>query len=671
MASLQLPIRREIDGLRSVAVIPVILYHMGFSLFSKGFLGVDIFFVISGFLIGGILLRQLEETGTISFRDFYERRVRRIFPALAIMMPVVFGIAWLVLAPNEFKNFTQSALFANFSLSNNYFLNSVSYFDPGTEKLPLIHTWSLAVEEQFYIIFPLLLWAFQRLRFKQGQVILGISTLFATSFILRSVTVISDSSSAFYLLQFRAWELLAGVLAFFAKKHLQTRPWLANSLSSVGFILILISLFVDLDTIFWAGSSEFTAVLGSALFVAYASTSDLVGRLLSWKPFVGIGLISYSLYLWHQPIFALVRASSLQTVDANQLLLWLPIVFAVATASWYFIERPFRDRKVMPTKRLLWATATLSVMTTILAISITQPASSFASYKLDNNPKVDSLSHTTAPAIQNVSAAELEARLSPNYGVDRVCTLFIYHKKKCTTGSGTGSPTVALWGDSFSMHMVQALRDSPTKARFIAQTLITCNPVVGLAPKNAANGLGGARNCLKTNQGFFNYLMSSEAKSTIRTVILASHWENLTVTGKTTLDSRGVLSKDPAKPALYIRNTISALQNAGYRVVVFSSPAYTNNDSGACLVTAALKHLPLASCNFPLSQNQSTGPNALLEGIASGANKFVRLVPLMCPNNMCLASVGNTLIYRDQYHISREGSAYLGRTYDIMGLALG
>jgi peptidoglycan/LPS O-acetylase OafA/YrhL len=628
---------------------------MGFQWFERGLLGVDIFFVISGFLIGGILLSELEKTGSLNFRHFYERRLRRIVAPLLMMMLMTFAASWFIVSPAEFVSVSKSAVFANFSLSNYFFLGSISYFDPSTANLPLIHTWSLAIEEQFYLALPLLLWLVSRTRLK--RFIPGILiAIFVASAVFRAVSLPSNPDGVFYLIEFRAWELLGGVLAFILAKRSKLGERSRSFLSSSGLLAIVLAYTFDLSKLAPAISNELVAVLGTALIVAFSSQGTVIGKFLAWRPFVWIGLISYSLYLWHQPVFSLARISSPENLSPESLFVWVPLILGLAYVSWRFIENRFRDRKLMSTKRVIQWVTVLSAVLLIAASVVTKPASSFASYRVT--------------ATSTVTASELESRLSPNYGVNRVCTSFLTHKSKCTTGDVAGKPTVALWGDSFSMHLAQGLVSSPTKAKFIAQTLITCNPVYGLAPKNKANGMSGARNCIRTNTAFFNYLMSSEARSSIRTVILASHWENITTPGKTTLDSKGVLSTDSTKPRIAIRNTIASLKSAGYRVVVFASPAYTGVDLGACLKRAILKGGKLSACNFPLAQNQSTKPNELLTGIVTNADKLVQLVPLMCPKGTCLASAGSTLIYRDKYHISREGSAYLGKKYDLMGLAL-
>lgn len=647
--------RIDIDGLRAFAIIPVIIFHMGFDLAPAGFLGVDVFFVISGFLITGILISELETTGRINLTKFYERRIRRILPGLFVVIFVSFIGAYFVLLPDDFFAFRESAKYSIASISNVYFLGASDYFATDSDLFPLLHTWSLAVEEQFYLLFPILLWGF--FKFLGRGLLLGALSLgFVASLSFAQMNLQDSSAAAFYLIQFRAWELVAGSIALIYFTKIKYTFRVANLLS-IGGLVILVASYVFFPGDFQhPGIATLIPIIATVLVIVFSRPNTLAFSLLSTKPFVSIGLLSYSLYLWHQPVFALVRAAVGPDVSPLALLPWLTLVVLLAYLSWKFVEKPFRNKDKMSTKSTLRSVG-FSGAVLLLASSIIQiPATSYAKYTVGNT--------------KTVTVAQLENRLSPNYGVNRVCSNFLKYQSACTSGTVTGGPTVALWGDSFSMHIVQGLQQSPTKAKFIAQTLITCNPIYGIAPKNSANGMSGAANCNKTNTAFFNYLLSAKARSTIRTVILSSHWENIILKGKTTLDSKGALSTDSTKPHVALQNTIDRLKAVGYRVVVVSSPAYVSKDTGACLKTAVIRRKNIAACDFPMSSSSSLVSNALLQRLSAKANKFINLTTLMCPKLVCQASVGNVLIFRDKYHISREGSAYLGRTHDLMGLAL-
>jgi peptidoglycan/LPS O-acetylase OafA/YrhL len=345
--------RPEIDGLRSVAVIPVLLFHAGFSAFSGGFVGVDVFFVISGYLITGIIARELSDH-TFSMRKFYERRARRILPALYLVVVASMVVAWFVLSPWQLTSFMRSVLAVSVFSANIFFWRSTDYFAQVAEESPLLHTWSLSVEEQFYVAFPFLL-AFL---WKRGPRV--------TTWVLVICAVLSLALSEwswrhhpvpnFYLAPGRAWELLAGSLLAIAP-YRSTGPALVTSWARecgafLGMAMLVASIvFFDTDTPFpsvWA----LLPVLGTVLVIACADSTNLVGRLLSTRLLVGIGLISYSLYLWHQPVFAFARAVSIEPPTAMQFggLLALSVVLAVG--SWRFIETPVRNRARIPARRL-------------------------------------------------------------------------------------------------------------------------------------------------------------------------------------------------------------------------------------------------------------------------------------------------------------------------------
>jgi peptidoglycan/LPS O-acetylase OafA/YrhL len=335
--------RAEIDGLRALAVVPVILFHAGLNLFSGGFVGVDVFFVISGFLITTIIINELDQ-GKFSVVNFYERRARRILPALFFVILVTLPFAWMWLTPRDMKDFAQSlAAVATFS-SNILFLLESGYFDTTAELKPLLHTWSLAVEEQYYIFFPLLLmltW-----RFGRRWTLAVLAVIFFLSFGLGQWAAYNQPSAAFYLLPTRGWELLVGAFAAFylqKRDHIQSHAF-NQAASLLGLVLVTYAVFAfDKRTPF---PTFYTLVptVGTALIIFSAVKGTYVNTLLSSKPMVGIGLISYSAYLWHQPMFALVRHRSLNE-PSMALFIGLGIFsLMLAYFSWKYIETPFRNK---------------------------------------------------------------------------------------------------------------------------------------------------------------------------------------------------------------------------------------------------------------------------------------------------------------------------------------
>jgi len=344
--------RPEIDGLRAIAVLAVILYHaqitiFGHQLFKGGFIGVDIFFVISGYLITSIILKELEITGSFSFKYFYESRIRRILPALIFVMLVSILFAWMYLLPSSFIDFSKSILYSLGLSSNYYFWYSGHQYGAESGFLkPFLHTWSLSVEEQFYILFPtVLLITFKYFRkYLIHFLILG----FSISLVLAVWSSKNYASASFYFLPTRMWELLAGsILAYFeiTDEGLRFKYKILNLiLPSVGLFLITYSFFFLNDKIFHPSFYTLFPIIGVCFIIWFSNKNELITKILSTKLFVGIGLISYSLYLWHYPIFAFDRVTSFtQGSLFNKLFLGI-IIVPVSILSYYFIERPFRNK---------------------------------------------------------------------------------------------------------------------------------------------------------------------------------------------------------------------------------------------------------------------------------------------------------------------------------------
>ena len=349
---MKLTYRPEIDGLRAIAVVAVILYHAQITLldyqpFKGGFIGVDIFFVISGYLITSIILKELITTGSFSFQYFYERRVRRILPALLFVMLMSLPLAWMHLMPVSFVDFSKSILYSLGFSSNFYFHYSGQEYGAANGLFkPFLHTWSLSVEEQFYIIFPLVL--FFLFKYFKTFLIYILILIFLLSLGFADWYSKNYQSTSFYFLHTRTWELLAGsILAYSEIKlgHRSKNQTLNLILPSVGLIMIILNIiFFNLD---FNHPSIFTlpAVAGVCIIIWFSHKDDFVTRILASKLFVGIGLISYSLYLWHYPIFAFARRTEFIHGDLYKKLLIGIITIILSIVSYYFVERVARDKK--------------------------------------------------------------------------------------------------------------------------------------------------------------------------------------------------------------------------------------------------------------------------------------------------------------------------------------
>jgi len=357
--------RREVDGLRALAVLPVLLFHAGIPAFQGGFVGVDVFFVISGYLITGILRKELSR-GQFTLRSFYERRARRILPALFVVAftSIPFACYWMM--PSQLQDFSQSLVAISLFSANIFFLLKSGYFQPSSELSPMLHTWSLAVEEQYYVVFPLLMMALWRFGVK--------TTLFAIGAIAIASLATAQSMSTtapnanFFLATGRAWELMIGAVLAFAPRGRPRSPALRECGAILGIGAVVCSiLFFDDSTPF---PSLWTLIptLGTALILYCASPENRLGRLLGSSVLVGIGLISYSTYLWHQPLFAFARIRSLEPPPSVTFLGLCLVALGLGYLSWRYVERPFRDRQRV-TSRQVFA-ASVAGITTLCAIGL-------------------------------------------------------------------------------------------------------------------------------------------------------------------------------------------------------------------------------------------------------------------------------------------------------------
>lgn len=363
--------RSDIDGLRALAVLPVLFYHGGMSLFSGGYVGVDIFFVISGYLITSVIVEEIRQ-GKFTISGFYLRRIRRIFPALFFIVSAVFIIGFFIQMPYDFRNFGKSLAATVFFGSNIYFNKQMGYFADAAESKPLLHTWSLSVEEQYYIFFPLMLILIAKyLHSKYLRYIAGLALL---SFAVSVYAVRYMPDDAFYLLIPRAWELFLGALLALGAVPVSKNKNIMSFAAFAGLMMIVYSVgFYTADTPFpgWAALLP----CGGAFLLIYAGmTENPVSRLLSLRPLVFIGLISYSLYLWHWPLIAFFNdyrpVLDISDADAQKVMLCiLALSFVLSVLTYKYIETPFRRMRPANMKRFF--AYTFAVMTAYCLLGAT------------------------------------------------------------------------------------------------------------------------------------------------------------------------------------------------------------------------------------------------------------------------------------------------------------
>ena len=537
--------RRDIDGLRAIAVLAVVLFHFGVPGITGGFVGVDVFFVISGFLITSIIWRE-RQANRFSFIDFWARRARRILPALFVMIAATLVAGWFLLAPKDYEELGRSAHYQVTFTSNLLFSRQHGYFDVSSDIKPLLHTWSLAVEEQFYIFFPLLL-ALLSSRLKHWRLALFVVLL--GSFGMSVWAVQHEPQKAFFLLHLRAWELLAGaMLAVLPKREWRASPALAQGVSLASMALILIAVLgYDAKTPF-PGATALLPVLGVVgLIWANGQQQTWVARLLSTRVMVGIGLISYSWYLWHWPVFVYANYAAVDGLSAPELAGLMLLSLVLGYLSWRFVETPFREKRLLAGRKAILGSA----MVGILALGFT----GLAIREFDGLP-----SRLSEQALRFAQAKkwspDLLACMADKDTPDE--RLF------CHFGPKSQAVSALVWGDSHATALIPALQEGATRHNIslVEASFAGCVPVDGL--ENIAR-------CAHFNRR----VEKAMAEQTFSDVVLVARW-SLYLYGQMSGDKEHAL-KDPGtgqyvraiaeqRFAQGLRERIQGLRAAGHRV---------------------------------------------------------------------------------------------------------
>ncbi len=629
--------RREIDGLRAIAVITVIFFHAGFDAFGGGFVGVDIFFVISGYLITTIILDELARD-KFSIVNFYERRARRILPALFFVMLVCIPIACFFLMPRDLKDFSKSFMAVSVFASNILFWRESTYFDTAADLKLLLHTWSLAVEWQYYFLFPLfllLLW-----RFDKRWIVGTLALILFASFTLAQWAAYAKPIAAFYLLPTRGWELLIGALAAFFPSGTNRTEFgkpINEAGGWLGGALIMYAVFTFNKQTPVPGAYALVPVFGTLLVVLCATQKTTIGRFLGNKFFVGFGLISYSAYLWHQPLFAFARHIGIEDNHLYINGILAAMSFCLAYLSWRFIELPFRDRmKFRPSVIFGFSISFVVVFCSL----------GFIGYKF--NEEVSRFG-------SDEKYTHLADRLRFNYGLSKDCDVRVVDAESCRTSL---QPEILLWGDSFAMHLASGFISSNPNVKLIQSTVAHCAPVFELAYPNAMHG---AQNCIDGNDSVYELFRRYPS---IKYVVLGSPSFHIGRERVATRDGIKILNETQIYE--YFAGTLEKIQALGLIPIVFAPPPVSKSDTGLCLMRAEMLGIKKSKCDFPLeSAKSSHGP---VKEVLRRVNKNYKVVWLedsICSNGLCKAAIDDVLLYMDDGHLSHEGSAFLGRKIDF------
>lgn len=647
--------RAEIDGLRALSVVPVILLHAGFELFSGGFVGVDVFFVISGYLITTILIEDIENK-RFSIVNFYERRARRILPALFFVMLVCIPFAWMLMMPNQMKDFSQSLVAVSLFSSNILFWQESGYFAPAAGEIPLLHTWSLAVEEQYYVLFPIFL--FLAWRFGKNRVFWMIVVMAAISLLLSEWGWRNNATANFYLAPTRAWELFAGsITAFIVQKQGVKKN---NLLALLGLAAIIFSIFAYDESTPFPSVYTLVPVLGVVLLVLYADKETLAARLLSTKAFVGIGLISYSAYLWHQPLFAFARIRSLEHPSLALMAMLSSASLVLAYVSWRFIEKPFRNRSHISKKHVF--TLSLIGITCYSSIGLVGIYKQGLPYRLPDQ---------LITALKDIDVPSLRLHGEGCYLSDAIPKQPI---SECGVNLENNGSEILLIGDSHLDSIGRQLLDRFEASNLSAYALSYggCVPVSGLSRSDMDNSFQCAE---------YNDVVRSYAKTHgVKTIILVSRFP-MYLSGNRYNNGEGGIETGNPVPVDLVEN----LANNGeeddservervaeryrtdienltrdYNVIVFSPtpevgwdvPAYyykmfmSNADSDANEITISHSY-----DNYIERTRQFRN---IFQSIENENLHIYDIHNLFCDDvsRRCLANIGENLLYRDSHHLT-------------------
>jgi peptidoglycan/LPS O-acetylase OafA/YrhL len=643
--------RAEIDGLRAIAVVSVLFYHAEFVNLPGGFMGVDIFFVISGFLITSFVIKDLS-AGTFSFSNFWERRARRILPPLFVVVSGTLLAGWMILLHIDFRELGQEMASQSLFSSNLLFTKQGGYFDQASELKPLLHTWSLAVEEQFYLFFPLFLFLISKYLKPALSLMLWIGTI--VSLILALICVELSQRYAFYLLPFRGWELLAGSLIAIGAVPNRTSAWLREAASFAGLALLVASLFFYDKSFLFPGYVALLPVIGTAAII-WSNTGYVtqVGKWLSWRPVTAIGLISYSLYLWHWPVLVLSRYVAVPYAEFNwwMRLGCIAVCVLLAIATWYFVEQPVRKKTILKSTRAIYLTSFAGLL--LMGVS------GLALVHTNGMPqRFDDRIASYADGVDDINPAR-ERCDQPS--VERIAADDV-----CQTNAQAGTATFALWGDSHADAIAPAFVDASARTGTNGYILTArgCPPILG----TENNDVVYRYTCEKQNDAFFDLIVRHH----IKRVYLAAYWSGVLRDGGKIVpagDNWYVAYKasyDNWKMAGLAR-TIDKLRKYGVDVFVLVDVPTGKIDPPRMLAMQEFANrderyvLPFAHYREGLE----SGIYAFRKMYGEAGVTFIDPGTQLCDGTICRTEAEGRSLYHDKTHLSAFGARYIGRMLDL------
>jgi peptidoglycan/LPS O-acetylase OafA/YrhL len=624
--------RDDIDGLRAIAAFSVVAFHAGVPGFSGGFIGVDIFFVISGFLITSSIVRR-EQSGRFTALDFFERRARRLAGAFLVVVVLTWIAAWAMFMPPDYEAFLSSVRGSATLLANHHFYNTLGYFDPGHLTKPLLHVWSLAIEEQFYIAIAGVFFV-AALKVWRLAIVVG---LLVVSLIASAVTVMLQPDAAFYLLPFRAWELLAGVaLALWSGRgrfvEVNAR---AFALAAPAALLCLVAAIVLYDPALpFPGLGALPPVLLAVLLILSGERPEnTTSRILAIRPMVLVGRRSYAIYLIHWPLIVFATYYLDRDLQAHEILGVLIATLVLAELSWHLVERPIERRKIA-------AFRAETLVASLLLLSCLYFATRLP---ITGEPLVANVD----PAAVALASGRSDWTGAQTDCVDRMAER-VAKSDVCRLGS-IGGPRVLLWGDSHASAVLPAVEKAVMDLG-LELDVITHNGCPPLPSISTARPT-----CRPVNDAVLDLL----TRTTYRVVILAANWQAYGPSNEVTF-AGATLSKDAPELTASLLRAIDAIRMDGAAPLVVGQVPVYERDVPTTLAKRSYYSGLDRFFGFDRETPQPTLESAYLDRAVID-RKLLELNPgeTLCRLGNCSVRDGAHSLYTDRSHLSRHGAAEL------------
>ena len=634
--------RPDIDGLRAVAVLGVVAFHAAPTLLPGGYVGVDVFFVISGFLITGILIRDCEAR-RFSLTRFYSRRIRRILPALVTVLLTFTVVACVVLPPADLDFYARTLVSAALFVANQFFLNHTGYFHVDALESPLLHLWSLSIEEQFYLFWPPAVFLLYRSRLRRWAPLLITLALLTSLALAQRWVWMGNGAGAFYMLRARGWELLLGAMLATGAVPLLHRRRDREAAAVMGLAAILCSMLLfNQDTPFPGLAAAAPCLGAAALIHANRAEVTTVGRWLSSPRMVLIGLISYPLYLWHWPLLVMPRLALGRALSPAEVGMYVVLAFALAWVSWRLIERPLQRFRTGDKEGRFVLVAGVSTLAVVAGAAFAIVAGhGFPQRASPEVLRAEAARDSINPmnALCHVGSGDTPPSAAP-----------------CTT-PGAGEARIMLWGDSHAAHIMPGLA-SAAGGRHVSVRQLTKSSCPPLVP--GRRSAFASAECVAFNRN----VLRAAGDAHIEKIVIAARWTGY-------LPDASVEAADALRQE--VRRTIGNIRQSvgdGTAIVIVGPLPGFDFEPSKCHARTRFAGLDTSPCRDPQPNNARSAAvvEQALADATAGASNVTIVLPWrrFCGTGGCLTVANETFLFRDSHHLTVEGAAYLAPLFDTI-----